>query len=132
MLLAAQLGAIATSAPQPACLQVGNMEEVEVALEGRLTVGEFAGPPNYQDVRRGDALERASLIELSQPICVANGGVERIRRVQLFSSRGSIGQRLETARGHRIRIRGEGFGAHTGHHHTPLVVDVRELEILGR
>ncbi|MEA3031526.1 MAG: hypothetical protein QOJ53_592 [Sphingomonadales bacterium] len=109
----------------------------EVSLRGRLTLETFPGPPNYESVRRGDAAEHAYILEMERDICIDDGGEfadpeERFRHVQLYSARRPQRQLLSAARGQWVRVRGAGFGAHTGHHHASLVVDVRALRIEGR
>ncbi len=129
ILLAGLFDAVAsiTQPSEPDCIFVSHSNDAEVALEGRLMVREFPGPPNYEDVRLGDTPERASILELTSPICVANGTIRWSGQAHLFSTSDVIRRRLGSARGHWIRIRGKGFGAITGHHRAPLVVDVREL-----
>jgi hypothetical protein len=109
----------------------------EVALEGRLTLETFPGPPNYESVRRGDAPERHYILALRRDICIEDGGdfadpEERFRHVQLFSTRRRVAARLAGARGQRVRVRGQGIAANNARHHAPLVVDVREIRAEGR
>ena len=121
--------------PAPDCIDIRGGREV--VLAGRLTLRAFPGPPNYKSVRRGDAAEHAYILELARDICVDDGGeftdpVERFHHVQLYSMRRPVRARLSAGRGHRVRVRGEGFGAHTAHHHASLVVDVHAVRIEGR
>ena len=39
-------------------------------LTGALDYVVFAGPPNYQDVRKGDTPEPAFVLRLAHPICI--------------------------------------------------------------
>jgi hypothetical protein len=127
------------AAPPPAargCLDISG-EETEIALEGRLEELLYAGPPNYEDWRRGDAREGALILMLDRPICIDDGGdfadpAERFDRVHLYTGTDANWPRLRAGLGRRVHVRGSGFGAHTGHHRAPLVVDVREIRVEGR
>ena len=133
ILLAAAFGAAppSPSSVPPDCLDVSDFKEVEVTLEGRLTREVFPGPPNYQDVRRGDAPEPTYIVGLRSPICLYDGETRHIDSVQIYTTH-DLWARLRTARGHSVRIHGQGFGENTGHHHAPLVVDVDEVGVLRR
>jgi hypothetical protein len=122
---------LAAAAPAPGCLDVrsGN---APVSLEGRLERATFTTP----DVGNGQP-ERDYVLILARPICVDDGGEfadphQRFRQVQLYTSHDALWPRLRAGVGHRIRITGSGFAAHTAHHHTPLVVDVGALRRVGR
>lgn len=111
--------------------------ESEVELAGRLEERFFAGPPNYEDVRRGDAREGAYILTLDRPICIDDGGDfadprERFDRVHLYTSTDAVRPRLHRGLGRRVQVRGSGFAAQTGHHRAPLVVDVSEIRVEGR
>ena len=41
-----------------------------VTLEGTVSLQNFAGPPNYEAVNRGDQLERAWILTLRSPVRV--------------------------------------------------------------
>ena len=41
------------------------------SFEGVLAYKVFAGPPNYEDVRRGDTPEPTYILQLNRPICVS-------------------------------------------------------------
>jgi hypothetical protein len=130
ILLAAAFGAASASPPPvtAACLDVSDLKDVEVTLEGRVTRHVFAGPPNYEDVGLGDAPEPTYILELRSPLCLYDGEIRQIDRAHLYTTQ-NLWAPLHAARGHSVRIHGRGFGETTGHHHAPLVVDVDEIVV---
>jgi hypothetical protein len=53
------------------------------SFEGKLTHKVFPGPPNYEDVRKGDKPEPSYILQLPKRTCVS-GSDEKIDRVQIF------------------------------------------------
>ena len=134
VLLFAAMSPAAPASPSvpPNCLNLGSgddLRDVEVTLEGRLTGHIFPGPPNYEDVRHGDAAEPAYILELRTPVCLYDGGVTHSETAHLYTSHDALWAQLRSGRGHFVRVHGQGFGEITGHHRAPLVVDVDTLTI---
>lgn len=108
-----------------------------VRLEGTLTRKIFPGPPNYADVRKGDKAEPAYILQLKQPICVAGDEFidanKRIDRVQIFSEfeekdNKALARELRRSVGRVVVVEGASpFGAHTGHHHAPLLLPISKM-----
>lgn len=77
---------------------------------------------------RGDAAEVHWLLHLDRPVCTAGTGDEPaeagIRKVQLVLSDHA---RHRALLGRRVRVAGPLFHAQTGHHHTPVLLEVRGL-----
>ena len=128
------LGACTQSAlpsPEVQCLDLKRSAKISVA--GRLVSQLFAGPPNFESIAQGDAEERTLILELPSRICATDGEFiqpnEYFDRIQLSSSDPAILGVLNSAVGHEINVTGEGFGAHTGHHHAPLVMLVEEVSV---
>jgi hypothetical protein len=98
----------------------------EAVFTGRLTVQRFAGPPNFESTARGDAEERSFILHLQRPSCADDGefidASTSFHRVQVSASAKGMLTRLKRAVGHTVTITGKAFGAHTGHHHAPLVL----------
>ena len=127
---------LAAAAPGPACLNASGQADIPVTLAGRLERRVFAGPPNYGE-GPNDSRETAYLLILDRPICIRDGGEfgnpdRPFRRVHIYTNLNALWPRLRAAVGHRIRISGQGFAAHTAHHRAPLVVEVRTLSRIGR
>jgi hypothetical protein len=131
MFLALLTLAAAAAQTAPGCIDVRS-GDAPVALEGRLERHSFVTP----DVGNGRA-ERGYILILARPVCLDDGGEfadprQRFTRVQLYTSNDRLWPRLRAAVGHRIRIRGTGFAAHTAHHHAPMVVDVSAISRTAR
>lgn len=105
-----------------------------VALEGTLTFQIFGGPPYNGGVTKGDTPEPTYILRLGQPVCVDGDEFiergERVDRVQVYPAYGSgrevwILRKLHDLVGARVRVEGKSaFGAHTGHHHAPLLLPI--------
>ena len=104
-------------------------------ISGILTCKTFAGPPNYESVRKGDQAEKYWLIELHSPVCVfedkidpdLNPSQDRVREIQLVLAP----EEYQTYKGmvsKEVIAKGTLFGAHTGHHHTPVLLTVKSIE----
>jgi|SRR5215472_5083072 len=111
-------------------------EPAVVELSDKLVRNTFAEPPNYQDVHKGDAPETVWLLKLDSPICVdqdpaqpdLNPAQKKFRSVQLVL--GNDGEERATLlSGKRVQTAGTLFAAHTGHHHTPVVLTVTYLDL---
>ena len=101
-----------------------------VELAGVLARRTYPGPPNYESVARGDRPETAWLLRLDRSACVAaeagdatgfNVAVAAVREVQLVVTPEQV-QRYRGRVGQRVALTGALFGAHTGHHHTPVLL----------
>lgn len=131
--LARRFGALAlffpllpTGLANARCLDIS--PETTLTVTGDLARPIFPGPPNYTDVREGDAPEPAYILTLDEPFCVNeeflgdNVMVETIHLIDVpESARGLIGQMVSLS-GRDL------FGAHTGHHHAPLLMTVHSIE----
>ena len=125
VLAVALSAAAAMSAPSQTCL---NYEPAVVTLTGKLTIGAFAGRPNYEDTLKGDEPEHPFILRLDRTVCVQadssselNNESERdVREVQVIvtSDSVSVSRALE---GHRIQVTGSLVHAHTAHHHTKVL-----------
>lgn len=90
---------------------------------GRLSVGQFTDA--------ADRPETAFIIDLDRNVCLdaedPDYAVESTRRVHIFSSRDGLHARIGKLTGKLVTVTGEPFGAHTAHHHAPIVMDVSEI-----
>ena len=106
-----------------------------VSLTGTLSSRVFAGPPNYESIKRGDRKETAIILSLASPVCTTSGAVSNsfdiaetnIREVQLVISKPEHWKQLKRLRGKPVSITGTLFHDHTGHHRTKILIDVAEL-----
>jgi len=111
-------------------------EPATVGLHGKLVRETFAGPPNYDDIRKGDKAETVWLVTLDSPICInqdeaepdRNPSQKNVRKVELVLNK-EDGERAKALLGKRVVATGSLFGAHTGHHHTPILLTVTYLDL---
>jgi len=111
-------------------------EPAAVTLHGRLVREIFAGRPSYRDTRKGDEAEIVWLVTLDSPICMNQGQAapdlnpsqKNVRKVQLVLNK-EDGERAKALLGKRVVATGSLFGAHTGQHHTPVLLTVTYLDL---
>lgn len=98
-----------------------------VALAGKVTLETFYGPPNYGENPETDSREAQTILVLAKPICVSanpstNDEAETNQlRVTLVPP---AGVNLGSYKGRSVMAEGTLFHAITGHHHTPVLMQV--------
>lgn len=110
-------------------------EPTMVKVSGTLIQKTFPGPPNYESVRKGDKAEVDWLVELRSPVCVTedkadpdlNPSQDRIHELQLVLSPEAF-KDYRNLMGRDVVAQGTLFGAHTGHHHTPVLLTVSSIK----
>jgi len=125
------------SAANAACLDLKQTNVL--SFEGTLNYRIFAGPPNYEDVRRGDTPEPTYILTLTEPICASGDEFvdprDTFSQVQIFpESSGkavpALARDLRRWVGKRVVVEGASpFGAHTGHHHAPLLLPITRIAL---
>jgi Domain of unknown function (DUF4431) len=125
------------SAANAACIDLKQTNML--SFEGTLNYRIFAGPPNYQDVRKGDTPEPTYILKLAEPICVSGDEFidpgDKFDQVQIFSEPSdkaaqALSRDLRRLVGKRVVVEGTSpFGAHTGHHHAPLMLPITRISI---
>ncbi len=110
--------------------EVLRYEPAVVTLRGTVTLQNFAGPPNYESVARGDRLERDWILHLNSSVRVlADPGDELfytqddVREVQLLCG-GECRKAVHFSEGKELAVIGTLFSAHTGHHHKSVLMNV--------
>lgn len=130
--IGAALAAKGAPAQPDKCLDL-RAPEAKVTLSGKLTAREFAGPPNYESIARGDAKETALILELPSPVCADDGefidGSTMVDRVHVSSHRPELLAILDKAKGCEVSVTGEAFGAFNAHHHAPLVLFADDVAV---
>lgn len=109
-----------------ACLDLSTQSTVSVT--GELSRPIFPGPPNFEDVRSGDTPEPAYILSLDSPFCVTGDDFvddgTTIDRIQMIGETGVLMKLV----GRSVEVSGADlFGAHTGHHHAPLLMTVTSV-----
>ena len=113
------------------CLEYGP----SVSLTGTLSSRVFAGPPNYESIKRGDRKETAIILSLASPVCTTANTTSNsfdvaetdVREVQLVISKPEHWKALKRLRGKPVAITGTLFHAHTGHHRTQILITVDRI-----
>jgi hypothetical protein len=100
-------------------------------LRGEVKMENFWGPPGYGEDTLTDMKEHCAMLILDKPINVLadtssefNESVNDVGIIQLAST-----IKLNEYLGKRVTIKGKLFGAQTGHHHTPVLLDVTGIEV---
>jgi hypothetical protein len=70
------VASLATPLATPAKSDCLSYEPSRVSIQGALNRVIFPGPPNFQDVERGDKPEPYFVLQLQQPVCVDKGKYE--------------------------------------------------------
>jgi len=134
--LALSIWAIPVSA-HAACIDL--KQKGSLSFVGALSYKIFAGPPNYEDVRKGDTPEPAYILSLEAPICATGDEFvdpgKPIQQIQIYpeetnGASPALSRDLRQLTGKRVSVEGRSaFGAHTGHHHAPLLLPITRIAI---
>ena len=104
-----------------------------VTLTGRVIRRTYPGPPNYEDIRRGDRPETQLILILRTPICAEGQGIRgmplRIDDVSEITLVPSDAVPRIQAVGKVFTVSGALFEAHTGHHRTKLLMTLRSARL---
>lgn len=114
------------SAWAASCLHYGAPQST---LTGVVTQQTFFGPPNFGETPEIDKRETQYVLMLAEPICVNASDDEDAEQNQLqvtLVPRIKIG--LKAFDGKRVKVAGKLFHAHTGHHHTPLLLELVSIK----
>ena len=120
--------------PTGPCLRY---DDSTVTLSGTVFSRIYFGPPNYGEHPESDAREGAWLLLLDAPICVTGSSHPEVDNNSPESNQILIHlaavhvdlTSLQRAGGKRATVRGSLFHALTGHHRTPVLMDVYEVRV---
>lgn len=106
-----------------------------VTLTGKIVSKIFPGPPNYEDIRKGDKPEKVFLLKLDSPISVrmkpSNPTLypaeRNVREVQLWGYYPQIYKQLLQMVGKRVVVTGRLSHSITGHHRTRILMEVIDV-----
>ena len=113
-----------------------NYEPQKVQLEGILYQKSFPGPPNYEDIKKGDKEEIFWLIKTTEVFCVNDtkdnwaGKLVNQSEVQLVIME-PVFDLYETKKsllGQKVIVNGTLFPQMSGHHKTEVLITVKSLE----
>ena len=118
---------IYASAQRQECL--GYDPEV-VQLIGTINKQTFPGPPNYESIRNGDKPETYWVLHLPDTVCTQpsadNDGEYKVTDLQLILTRKQYALYRKFL-GRRVNVTGKLSHAITGHHHTPVLMEVIDV-----
>ena len=112
------------------CLHYGGSP---VTLNGKVKLQTFFGPPNYGENPDIDSRETQAILLLENPVCVeANPkDYEEAEQNQREVTLVPLGkENLKNYEGKQVLIQGTLYHAQTGHHHTPLLIEIKRIENL--
>jgi hypothetical protein len=126
---------LAAFSVQAQCL---NYESDTIELVGTIYSKVFAGPPNYESIKAGDAKETATILKLKAAICTRSDGAansfnvaeSNVTRIQLVIGEAEFWKAIRQNRGRSFRVKGSLFHSHTGHHRTRVLLTVSDLKAL--
>src|SRR5260370_29724887 len=112
-------------------LRVLHYEPEKVTLTGRVVYRTFYGPPGYGENPKTDSRETQDILLLDSPVDVIATGNDpltdqterRVTRITLV-----IDHSIKRLIGKRVIIEGTLVHAHTGHHHTKVLMDVSSIK----
>jgi len=125
------LSANLASADSSPCLKY---EPDSVELTGRIKRVIFPGPPNYESVRDGDEPEVYWVLFLQKAVSVQgnpkddlNSATENnVKEIQLIIDVQDY-KKHSNLLGKRVTVKGKLMHSFTGHHHTPVLVQVESM-----
>lgn len=112
------------------CFDVSQGEPTH--LEGELSFRIFAGPPNFEDVQKGDTPEPGYVLTLSNPICLSGDDdftdpAYMFDEVHLVATEATASA-MRDLRDSAVSVElTDPMPAMTGHHHRPLVAWVSAI-----
>ena len=120
------LMALVSGAAARDCIQAGTEDDFQ--LSGKLSRQIFPGPPNFEDVASGDTPEPTFILSLDNPTCLSGDEfIEETRKVReihlgIAGDDDDVRQDMRSLIGREVVVTARSaFGAHTGHHHAPIV-----------
>jgi hypothetical protein len=120
---------LCAGASEAQCLKYG---PDAVELTGTVRLRTFYGPPGYGEDPTHDKREQQALLNLRGPVCIARGrndGLEEPENGQRVVTLVPLSEGIDfrSLAGKHILVRGVLFHAISGHHHTPLLLQVQRL-----
>lgn len=100
-------------------------------LTGRLEIQSHPGPPNYEDIKKGDEEERGLYLRLDRPLTVhfEEEGKQKRESISVIHLTGDL-KKKHFEQGHakkRVNATGTLFEWFNGHHHSHFLMDVNHF-----
>lgn len=100
-------------------------------LVGTVTAETFYGPPGYGESPGTDSKERQAILHLAHPLCTIGSDEDPAERDQVRVTLVPIDNlSLREFVGKMVTVRGSLFHAITGHHHTEVLIAIREAPMV--
>jgi hypothetical protein len=100
-------------------------------LAGTVGVETFYGPPGYGESPATDSTERQAILHLEKPLCTLASDDEPAEQNQVKVTLVPMGNlSLREFVGKTVTVRGSLFHALTGHHHTKVLIEIRETPVV--
>jgi Domain of unknown function (DUF4431) len=113
----------APAAAADRCMQFDVPKQI---AEGRLVIGHFKDA--------ADRPETAYILRLPAATCLGAEDpefrVKRTRTIHIYSSDEKVHAQIDRFVGKDVMVRGRPFGAHTAHHHAPIVMEISEIDAI--
>lgn len=119
--------------------QLVYFEPKYVELNGVIRTLQFAGPPNYESIKNGDKDETGPYLILNHPIDAQlipklqndiDVPEKNVKLLQLVVENNDDWPKIKE--GNYVRIIGTLFHAHTGHHHTRVLLMIKKLSVISK
>lgn len=112
------------------CLVAESSESAVVS--GTLTFQIFPGPPNFEDVKKGDKPHPAYILQLNKPICLTDdafaGEDVSASQIHLMTDSENIESELRGHLGQPVNLNiSRAFAQHTAHHKAPILAYVETV-----
>ena len=106
-------------------------EPETVTLTGRVIHRTFYGPPNYGEYPKSDTREKQVILILDSAVDVIANGNDAFDHTELKVRDVTLVLHRATGNlsGKRVVVEGTLFHAHTGHHHTRVLMDVQTITL---
>jgi hypothetical protein len=105
-----------------------------VVFVGKVWRETFPGPPNYESIDNGDEPETAWILTVDEPRYAmgepqGSGSLYELKKISRFQLVLTPDQykKNRSLLERRAEVKGQLFEAHTGHHHTRLLIQVKEI-----
>jgi hypothetical protein len=124
-------GSVSAASAQDRCL---NYQPEAAKLRGTIVRRTFPGRPNYESIRHGDEPESYWILRLRVPVCIDSAvdylPTERnVTDLQLVFMEGAAQyRRYRRFMGRKVTVSGTLFHQDTGHHHTKVLLTVKEIK----
>jgi len=102
-----------------------------VSVSGKVVLRIFFGPPNYGENPATDSREEQAILLLVRPICVdanPSDNDEAEKEQKEITLVPTHGLDLTGFEGKEVDVEGKLFHANTGHHHTPVLIQIGRIQ----